>query len=583
MTDRSADRLLLHALRASPGRNLGLTLLTLAGSAGALLIPSAIADAVDARIVGEGTGAMWWLGAAVLLVVLTNVGTQLMAPLCVADATVELRRRFLGHLLRLSAARRERFSTGDLTMRITSATAVAASVVPLPGRFLSSLTVSVGALVALWLVDPLVAGAFLVGVPVAFALMKVFVGRVTPVLDRQLAAQGRISGLLLEVLSGIRSVRAAGGETRETERVLRPLPELRSAGEEMWDMQAKVSWQTGLLAPAMQILVLATSGYVLAGGGISPGSLLAASGYTLLALGIFEQVSVFMGLAQARAGAQRLLELEREPVMRYGERELPPGPGAVRFRGVRVEGPDGPWLSDVDLEIPGGAVVAVVGRSGSGKTLLGALAGRLRDPDAGSVELDGVPLPELSPHALRAAVGWAFERPAHLGRSIADGIRLGNGDLGLPDVVEAARRARADGFVRRLPRGYDTPPREAPMSGGELQRLGLARAMAHGGRLLILDEATSSLDSVTEHEITSVLDEALADRTRIVLVHRMSRAARADLVLWLEAGRVRGFAPHTELLGVPGYRELFGYTRDGSPTDTDAEPNRDIEEVHHAV
>ncbi|GAB2521492.1 ABC transporter ATP-binding protein [Nocardiopsis aegyptia] len=570
-------------MRAHLGRNVLLTSLFLAGAGGALLVPSAVASAVDARLGGQGNGAVWWLGAVILLVACTNVATQAMTALCVADATVELRSRALGHLLRLSTTERERFSTGDLTMRITSAAGVAASIVALPGRFLASVTVSGGALVALWLVDPRIACTFLLGVPAAFLLMKVFVGRATPVLDRQLAVQGRISGLLLEVLTGIRSVRSAGSERRETARVLRPLPELRSAGEAMWDMQARVSWQAGLLAPAMQVLVLATAGYVLTTGGIGPGSLLAASGYTLLALGLFEQVAVFMGLAQTRAGARRLLEIEHASPMAYGDRELPPGPGSVRFRGVGVRGPEGALLAGVDLHVPGGAVVAVVGRSGAGKTLLASLAGRLRDPDEGRVEIDGVPLRELSAKALGEAVGWAFERPAHLGRTLADTIRLGNGDLELPQVVEAARRARADGFVRRLPRGYDTPPAEAPMSGGELQRLGLARAMAHQGRLLILDEAMSSLDSVTEHEITGVLDDALSDRTQIALVHRMSRAARADLVLWLDAGRVRAFAPHRELFHEPGYRELFGSEEPDAPHPSRTAGATDTKEPSDAV
>ncbi|WP_285729121.1 ABC transporter ATP-binding protein [Nocardiopsis sp. ATB16-24] len=583
MTDRPADRLLVRTVRTHLGRNILLTALCLVGAGAALLVPAAVAAAVDDRLGEQGSGAVWWLGGVVVFVALANVGTQMMTALCVADATVELRRRFLDRLLRLGTVERERFTTGDLTMRITSATGVAASVVTLPGRFLASVTVSGGALVALWWVDPRIACTFLAGVPAAFLLMKAFVGRATPVLDRQLAVQGKISGLLLEVLAGRRSVRSAGSEHREAARVLSLLPELRSVGRAMWDMQAKVSWQAGLLAPAMQVLVLATAGYALTTGGISPGSLLAASGYTLLALGLFEQVAVFMGLAQARAGAHRLTEIEDTPVMRYGNRDLPPGPGSVRFRGVGVHGPNGSLLSRVDLCVPGGTVVAVVGRSGAGKTLLAALAGRLRDPDEGVVEIDGVPVHELSAEALGEAVGWAFERPAHLGSSLADTIRFGNGELDLPTVVEAARRARADAFVRRLPQGYDTPPSEAPMSGGELQRLGLARAMAHRGRLLILDEAMSSLDSVTEHEISEVLDTALSDRTQIVLAHRMSRAARADLVLWLDGGRVRGFAPHSELLGRPGYRELFGSEEQNARHAPRATEAPDTEGYSHAV
>src|SRR6185503_14243168 len=145
---------------------------------------------------------------------------------------------------------------------------------------------------------------------------------------------------------------------------------------------------------------------------------------------------------------------------------------------------DATVLEGVDLAIPGGAAVAVVGRSGAGKSTLAALAARLREPDDGEVRLDGVPLPNLHHDALRGAVGCAFERPVLVGTTVLDAI---GGD------PAAARAAHADAFVTRLPRGYDTPLADAPMSGGEAQRLGLARAWP-ASRLLVLDDATSSLD-----------------------------------------------------------------------------------------
>src|SRR5690606_14763571 len=161
----------------------------------------------------------------------------------------------------------------------------------------------------------------------------------------------------------------------------------------------------------------------------------------------------------------------------------------------------GPVLEDVNLVIPGGSMVAVVGASGAGKSTFAQLAGRLLDPDHGEVLLDGVPLSQLSPQALASAVSWAFERPAYLPGTIADMIGFSSGGTGHP----AARRAQADAFISRLPHGYATRCEDAPLSGGERQRLGLARALAHPARLLILDDAVSSVDSVTELRISHAL------------------------------------------------------------------------------
>jgi ATP-binding cassette subfamily B protein len=164
------------------------------------------------------------------------------------------------------------------------------------------------------------------------------------------------------------------------------------------------------------------------------------------------------------------------------------------------------------------------------------------------VSLDGVSLSSLSHDELRAAVGCAFERPCLVGATVGDAIG--------PGFEESARATQAHEFVSRLPSGYDTPLAAAPMSGGELQRLGLARAWP-AARLLVLDDATSSVDMVTEMRIGTAMAEA-GGRTRLVVTHRLSTAARADVVVWLESGRVRGIGTHAELWGDREYREVFG-------------------------
>ncbi|MFE3437865.1 ATP-binding cassette domain-containing protein, partial [Streptomyces sindenensis] len=233
------------------------------------------------------------------------------------------------------------------------------------------------------------------------------------------------------------------------------------------------------------------------------------------------------------------------------------GPGSVTLAGGRVGAGNRLVLDSVDLVVPAGTALAVVGRSGAGKSTLAALIGRLREPDAGLVAIDGVPLPELTPQALGAAVGYAFERPALLGTTVAGMIAFARPDASREEVGAAAGAARADDFITRLPRGYDTPLTDAPLSGGEVQRLGLARALVHDPAVVVLDDALSSLDTATEARVGSALASAWSDRTRVLIAHRVSTAARADLVAWLEDGRVRALGTHADLWRRDDYRALF--------------------------
>jgi len=169
-----------------------------------------------------------------------------------------------------------------------------------------------------------------------------------------------------------------------------------------------------------------------------------------------------------------------------------------------------------------------------------------------------VPLPDLSQAELRGAVGFAFERPALVGDTIEDVINFGPGSPTAGKVRQAAASARADTFIERLPQGYRTELAAAPLSGGEMQRLGLARAFAHSYRVLILDDATSSLDTVTERQVGAVLAGGHRDQTRLIIAHRAATAARTDLVAWLDRGHLRGLRPHGELWRDPDYRALFG-------------------------
>jgi ATP-binding cassette subfamily B protein len=308
----------------------------------------------------------------------------------------------------------------------------------------------------------------------------------------------------------------------------------------------------------LEVAVLAVAGVELAHGRITPGQMLAAGQYVLLGASMASVLSAASNLGRARAAAGRVCDVLENRPRAHGRMPLPGGMGRLEFSAATVHRGGEPALRNLDVVIPAGALVAVVGHSGAGKSMFAALAGGLADPDEGEVLLDGAPLRELEPRELRRAVGYGFERPALIGRTVADAIAFGAVQPSFDEVVAAAAAARADGFIRRLPHGYGTLLAEAPMSGGEAQRVGLARTFSHAERIVVLDDVAASLDTVTEHHISQAfLAGSLSGRTRIIVTHRASAAAAADVVVWLERGAVRGAGPHEVLWREPDYRSLF--------------------------
>ncbi|KJS57312.1 hypothetical protein VM98_02235 [Streptomyces rubellomurinus subsp. indigoferus] len=520
-----------------------------------LALPAVLAGAVDAAL-GHRPGHAYLLLALVLaLAAAANAVAAAAGPACSAEATAELRGRLVRHLLALGPGGRLRGGPppGDLAARLLGSAGDAGGRLPALLGAATALLTSTGAILGLALLSPWLALTFFAGVVPGVVLIRLFLRQAGPVFARYQEVQAELAARLGGALSGLRSIRAAGAEQHEAARVLAPLPDLSAAGHALWRAQRRTAWQATLLIALVEVLVLTTAGALLADGTLAPGALAAAAGWAALGAGLFEQVEALVGVAHARAGQARADELLALAPSPAGTAALPAGGrGEVAFRGVVVRDGERVLLGPLDLTVPGGRTVALVGRSGSGKSLLAALPGRLRDPDEGEVLIDGVPVGALAPSELRQAVGYAFGRPALVGRTVRDAL-AGAGE------AEAAA-ARADGFLRRLPAGWDTPLDELRLSGGELQRLGLTRLLARPARVLVLDDATSGLDLATEYQVTRALDHATHGRTRLIVAHRAPVAARADLVAWLDAGRLRALAPHTDLLPHPAYRAALSDT-----------------------
>lgn len=531
---------------------------SLAGALGVLALPSVLGRTVDAIVAGEDTH--YWLVLAaglIILGVVTSLVGVFAGTACVAGTTAWLRDRLIRHVLAVGPGGARRFDTGDLVSRVSGNVVEAANAGPSVVGVGAAVLPPLGSLVLLAYIDIWLAVAFLAGVALVAVVLRTFTLRSAEIMTHYQQTQGHLAARLAESLGGARTIAAAGTVDREERRVLTLLPDLHGHGQRTWAVLARTSAQAAVVGPLVMVAVLAVGGLALHQGRISAGELFAAVQYALLGAGLGGLTSVFGGLAHARAGVNRTAEVLTVAPIGYGRRELPDGPGKLEFREVTARAEDVTLLDSVDFAVPGGAAVAVVGRSGAGKSVLAALAARLREPDSGQILLDGIPLDELSHQQLRTAVGCAFERPVLVGATVADAIGMG---LDEKQVHTAARATHAHEFVSRLPRGYHTPLADAPMSGGEAQRLGLARAW-HAERLLVLDDATSSLDMVTEMQISRTLTDdsgARGGRTRLIVTHRVSTAARADLVVWLEDGRVRGVGPHEQLWIDPAYRKVFG-------------------------
>ncbi|MFG2138359.1 ABC transporter ATP-binding protein [Streptomyces sp. NPDC048650] len=559
--DAGAGPVLTGAFRHSPVHTVAVCLFGAAAAATAVALPAVLGHTLDLVLRADpGVADAVLLCAALLTAeVLLDALVALTGGVTTARSTAWLRRRGIDHLLALAPHRATgHFTPGDLVTRLTGNAAEAGTAPTTAANGLAALLTPVGALVALALTDIWPAVVLLAGLPLLTRLLRSFARGSADSVRQYQRVQAEIATRLVEALGGARTIAAAGTEQHERDRVLAPLPELGTQGRRMWEVYGRAVVGSGILVPLLTTAVLAVGGLRLAHGALSVGELLAAARYAALTAGLGGVVGQLNALVRSRAAAGRTAALLALPPAGHGTRPLPAdGRGRLELRAVTVTRGGAPVLRGVDLVVPGGTTMAVVGHSGAGKSLLAAVAGRLTDPDSGQVLLDGVPLDEAEPDGLRREIGYAFERPVLFGDTI--GAAIGFGPFRPPDpaIEAAARAAGADAFVRLLPQGYATPPADAPLSGGEFQRLGLARAFAHAGRLLVLDDATSSLDSVTEHHVSRALLRDVRAGSRLLIAHRVSTAASADLVAWMEGGRIRAVAPHAVLWQDSRYRAVF--------------------------
>ena len=469
----------------------------------------------------------------------------------------DLRERLYGHLLGLDLGFFDRQQTGQLMSR---ATVDLQSVRFFLGYGLifivqSGLTIVLAG-AAMFVVDPELAALSLIPVPFVVGVATRYGLRARPAVQ---ATQQRIAELTADIeesISGVRVVKAFAAEGRQITRV-------RASTRRVFD-QAMVSTRLqGFYAPFIGFLpqlglaaVLLVGGRRVIDGSLTLGQFTAFYTYLLMLLAPMRTLGMALGMAQrATASGARLFQiLDREPglVVAPGAGPLPDGPGRVQLDGVtlRYEGAPEPALEDITLDVEGGRTIAVVGPTGSGKTSLVGLLGRLYDTEAGSVRIDGADVRDVDPRMLRREVAVVTDDPFLFSATIAENIAYARAGATREEVEEAARAAQAHEFVVRLPDGYETEvgERGLTLSGGQRQRLAIARALLADPRILVLDDATSAVDASTEHQIKQALRARAGERTTFIIAHRLSTIALADEVVVLERGRIVAHGTHDELL-----------------------------------
>jgi ABC-type multidrug transport system fused ATPase/permease subunit len=344
--------------------------------------------------------------------------------------------------------------------------------------------------------------------------------------------------------------------------------------EEVFGLSVRANRQRAFYIPLLSFLpllaqaaILYVGGHMVARGTLSLGDFVAFNLFLALLVLPLRQLGMWIGQAQrATASGERIFQVIDEPeliVDAPDARELPPGPGRIAFEGVTFGyEPSRPVLRNVDLELEAGRVVALIGHTGSGKTTLASLVPRFYDVDEGRVTVDGADVRDVKLTSLRREIGVIAQDPFLFSATVRENIAFGRPDATAADVERAALLAQAHEFIAALPEGYDTVigERGITLSGGQRQRVAIARALVVDPRILILDDATASVDATTESKIREGLREAMRGRTTIIIAHRLSTIALADEVIVLEDGRVAARGAHDALVETNGvYREIHDH------------------------
>jgi len=549
-------------------------------------------DVIDRALDNHDPHRLWiYVGAIAALGFVSAVfmlGRRLISGKQALDVEMDMRQGLYSHLVRLSFGFYDRHQTGQLMSRAT---------VDLQGVrfflgyglifFFQNLLTVASVTVVLFFFEWRLAFVVLAVMPFLVAIAYRYSHVAHPTLRDVQQKLADVATVAEENIVGVHVVKAFAQEPAEEAK-------FRGRNEALFGQTLRANRQRAMYVPLLSFLPLLAQAAVLlvgarmvARGSLSAGSFVAFNLYLAMLVTPLRSLGMWVGQAQrATASGERIFQVLDEPEDvsdRPEARDLPPGEGAIRFEDVSFSYlPGRPVLEHLDLALDAGTTVALIGHTGAGKTTLASLVPRFYDVDSGRVLVDGIDVRDVTLASLRSSIGAITQDPFLFSTTVRENISFGRPELSDEEVERVARLAQAHEFVERLPQGYETVigERGITLSGGQRQRIAIARALAVDPRILILDDATASVDATTEARIRAGLREVMQGRTTLIIAHRLSTIALADEIVVLDSGRIAARGTHEELLETSAvYREIYEHGLLERQFADAVEARADVEEI----
>lgn len=543
-----------------------------------LIVPVIMADLVDVGVANQDTSYIYAKGIQMVicavLALFLGIGSARFSALAGQGLGSELRKAEYEKLQSFSFSNIDHFRVSSLVTRLTSdVTNIQNSVSTGLRPFCRGPVMLISATAVAFFLNAKLALVFLVALPTLAVLLFLIVSNVRPLYSRMQNAIDLVNRIIQENLNAVRVVKAYVRGEYETEKFEEVNQNLKDQSEGAFRLAA-------LNMPAMQIVMYSTilaliwfGGRMIQTGDMKVGELTGFLSYVLQILNSLMMISnVFLMMTRSMASGSRILEIIDEKIDITDEeaqnREVKTG--EIEFRHVyfKYKKEAGEYvLSDITFHIPAGSTFGIIGQTGAAKTTLVQLIPRLYDVEKGEIRIDGVPVKQYPLEHLRDAIAVVLQKNTLFSGSLIDNLRWGKEDATMEEIKEACRIACADEFIGRLADGYNTEMGQGGVnvSGGQKQRLCIARAILKKPKVLILDDSTSAVDTATEAKIRSMMTSRLPDMTKIIIAQRISSVRHADQILILDDGKVADIGTHEELLSrSPIYQEIYESQKEGA-------------------